>query len=54
MTILDTPIDVLKRRGYDGNAVTTVQDAMLITFSVERILKEYENNLCKAGNGRFS
>ncbi|KAJ8580861.1 hypothetical protein M405DRAFT_938557 [Rhizopogon salebrosus TDB-379] len=36
MTILDTPIDVLERRGYD----------------VQRILKEYDDNLCKAGNGK--
>jgi hypothetical protein len=53
MTILDTPIDVLERRGYDGNAVTAIQDVMLIPFSVQRILKEYDDNLCKAGNGSF-
>jgi hypothetical protein len=53
MTILDTPIDVLERRGYDGNTVTAIQDMILITFSVQRILKEYDDNLYKAGNGRF-
>ncbi|OJA08565.1 hypothetical protein AZE42_03358 [Rhizopogon vesiculosus] len=36
MTILDTPIDVLERRGYD----------------VKRILKEYEDNLHKNGPGK--
>ena len=54
MTILDTPIDVLERRGYDGEAVTVVEETVLITFSVKRILKEYDDNLEKAGLGRFA
>lgn len=52
MTILDTSIKVLERRGYDGEVFTAVQEAMLITSSVQRILKEYEDNLSKSGQGR--
>lgn len=54
MTILDTPIDVLERRGYDGEVVTVVEETVLITFLVKRILKEYDDNLEKAGQGRFA
>jgi len=47
MTILDTPIDVLERRGYDGKAVTKIREVLLITYPVDRILKEYEAKLYK-------
>lgn len=52
MTVLDTSVEVLERRGYDGEAVTAVQEAVLITHSVQRILKEYEDKLCKDGHSK--
>jgi len=53
MTILDTGIDLLERRGYDGKIVTVIYEAVLIACLVKRILEEYREN-AKAEEGRFT